>query len=48
VKKAQSKEMMPVLDKPTIQYMIEEAVQAGIRDILIIAGRGKYGTSRIS
>jgi len=41
VTKAQPKEMMPVLDKPTIQYVVEEAVAAGIDDILIITGRGK-------
>lgn len=41
VTKAQPKEMMPVLDKPTIQYVVEEAIEAGIEDILIITGRGK-------
>jgi len=41
VTKAQPKEMMPVLDKPTIQYVVEEAVAAGIDDILFITGRGK-------
>jgi UTP--glucose-1-phosphate uridylyltransferase len=39
--KAQPKEMLPVVDKPTIQYVVEEAVGAGIRDILIVTGRGK-------
>jgi len=39
--KAQPKEMLPLLDKPAIQYVIEEAVRAGITDILIITGRGK-------
>jgi UTP--glucose-1-phosphate uridylyltransferase len=39
--KAQPKEMLPVVDKPAIQYVIEEAVHAGITDILIITGRGK-------
>lgn len=39
--KAQPKEMLPVVDKPTIQYVVEEAVAAGITDILIITGRGK-------
>src|SRR5262245_17302950 len=39
--KAQPKEMLPVVDKPAIQYVIEEAVRAGITDILIITGRGK-------
>jgi UTP--glucose-1-phosphate uridylyltransferase len=39
--KAQPKEMLPVLDKPAIQYVIEEAVAGGITDILIITGRNK-------
>jgi UTP--glucose-1-phosphate uridylyltransferase len=39
--KAQPKEMLPVVDKPAIQYVVEEAVAAGIRDILVITGRGK-------
>jgi UTP--glucose-1-phosphate uridylyltransferase len=39
--KAQPKEMLPLLDKPAIQYVIEEAVRVGITDILIITGRGK-------
>jgi len=39
--KAQPKEMLPVVDKPAIQYVVEEAVRAGIRDILIVTGRGK-------
>ena len=46
VTKAQPKEMMPVLDKPTIQYVVEEAVLAGIDDILIITGRGKQAIER--
>jgi UTP--glucose-1-phosphate uridylyltransferase len=41
VTKAQPKEMLPILDKPAIQYVVEEAVRAGIHDILIISGRGK-------
>ncbi len=41
VTKAQPKEMLPVVDKPAIQYVVEEAVRAGIDDILIISGRGK-------
>lgn len=40
--KALPKEMLPIVDKPTIQYIIEEAIEAGIRDILIITGRGKW------
>jgi UTP--glucose-1-phosphate uridylyltransferase len=39
--KAQPKEMLPVVDTPAIQYVVEEAVRAGIDDILIITGRGK-------
>ena len=39
--KAQPKEMLPVVDKPSIQYVVEEAVRAGIDDILIITGRSK-------
>lgn len=39
--KAQPKEMLPIVDKPTIQYIIEEAVSAGIEEILIITGRNK-------
>jgi UTP--glucose-1-phosphate uridylyltransferase len=40
--KAQPKEMVPVVDKPAIQYVVEEAVRAGLEDILIVIGRGKY------
>jgi UTP--glucose-1-phosphate uridylyltransferase len=39
--KAQPKEMLPVVDKPAIQYIVEEAVYSGIEDIIIITGRGK-------
>ena len=39
--KAQPKEMLPIVDKPTIQYIIEEAVESGIEQILIITGRNK-------
>ena len=39
--KAQPKEMLPIVDKPTIQYIVEEAVKSGITDILIITGRSK-------
>lgn len=39
--KAQPKEMLPVFNKPTIQYVVEEAVNSGIDDILIITGKGK-------
>jgi UTP--glucose-1-phosphate uridylyltransferase len=40
--KAQPKEMLPVVDTPTIQYVVEEAVRAGMTDILVITGRGKH------
>ncbi|HEX7063885.1 MAG TPA: UTP--glucose-1-phosphate uridylyltransferase GalU [Bacillales bacterium] len=39
--KAQPKEMLPIVDKPAIQYIVEEAVAAGIEDLIIITGRGK-------
>ena len=39
--KAQPKEMLPVVDTPSIQYVVEEAVRAGLTDILIVTGRGK-------
>src|SRR6187431_2356480 len=43
--KAMPKEMLPVVDKPAIQYVVEEATQAGIDDILIIIGRNKNAVS---
>ena len=39
--KAQPKEMLPIVDKPTIQYIVEEAVASGIEDIIIVTGRTK-------
>lgn len=39
--KAQPKEMLPIVDKPTIQYIVEEAIESGITDIMIVTGRGK-------
>lgn len=39
--KAMPKEMLPIVDKPTIQYIIEEAVNSGIEDIIIVTGKGK-------
>lgn len=39
--KAMPKEMLPIVDKPTIQYIIEEAVESGIEDIIIVTGRSK-------
>src|SRR5689334_15024256 len=40
--KAVPKEMLPIIDKPALQYIVEEAVGAGIDDILIVTGRGKF------
>ncbi len=39
--KAMPKEMLPILDKPTIQYIVEEAAKAGIEDIIIVTGKHK-------
>ncbi|NLG93324.1 MAG: UTP--glucose-1-phosphate uridylyltransferase, partial [Clostridiales bacterium] len=39
--KSMPKEMLPIVDKPAIQYIVEEAVRSGIKDILIITNRGK-------
>jgi UTP--glucose-1-phosphate uridylyltransferase len=39
--KSQPKEMLPIVDKPSIQYVVEEAVAAGLTDVLVITGRGK-------
>ena len=39
--KALAKEMLPIIDKPTIQYIIEEAKKSGIEDILVVTGKGK-------
>src|ERR1700709_2726415 len=39
--KSSPKEMLPVVDKPAIQYVVEEAVSAGLTDVLMITGRGK-------
>lgn len=41
VTKSQPKEMLPVVDKPVIQYLVEEAVASGIEDIIFVTGRGK-------
>ena len=38
--KAQPKEMMPLVDKPTIQYVVEEAVASGLSEMIIVTGRG--------
>ena len=39
--KAQPKEMLPLVDKPTIQYVVQEAVDSGIEQIVIVTGRNK-------
>src|ERR687896_1465710 len=39
--KATPKEMLPIVDKPAIQYVVEEAVEAGLTDVLMVTGRGK-------
>jgi len=39
--KAQPKEMLPIVDKPIIQYLVEEAVESGIEEIIFVTGRGK-------
>ena len=39
--KSQPKEMLPIVDKPAIQFVVKQAVKAGLEDILIITGRGK-------
>lgn len=41
VTKALPKEMLPIIDKPTIQYIVEEAIESGIEDIIIVTGKGK-------
>ena len=41
VTKAMPKEMLPIVDKPTIQYIVEEAIQSGIEDIIVVTGKGK-------
>ena len=40
-KKAMPKEMLPVVDKPAIQYVVEEAVAAGLTEIIMVTGRNK-------
>ncbi|MEK4228831.1 UTP--glucose-1-phosphate uridylyltransferase GalU [Solibacillus sp. FSL H8-0538] len=39
--KAMPKEMLPIVDRPTIEYIVEEAIQSGIEDIIIVTGKGK-------
>lgn len=39
--KAMPKEMLPILDKPTIQYIVEEAIESGVEDIIVVTGKGK-------
>ena len=43
--KAMPKEMLPIVDKPAIQYVVEEAANAGVRDVLIVTGRNKGNLS---
>ena len=39
--KAMPKEMLPIVDRPTIEYIVEEAIASGIEDIIIVTGKGK-------
>ena len=39
--KSQPKEMLPIVDKPVVQYLVEEAVASGIEEIIFVTGRGK-------
>lgn len=39
--KAMAKEMMPIVDTPSIQYVVEEAIASGIEEIIIVSGKGK-------
>jgi UTP--glucose-1-phosphate uridylyltransferase len=39
--KSMPKEMLPIIDKPTIHFVVEEAIASGIEDIIVITGRGK-------
>lgn len=39
--KAMPKEMLPIVDRPTIEFIVDEAIQSGIKDILIVTGKGK-------
>lgn len=39
--KAMPKEMLPIVDKPTIQYIVEEAIESGVEDIIVVTGKGK-------
>ncbi len=41
ITKAQPKEMLPIVDKPIIQYLVEEAVKSGIKEVIFVTGRGK-------
>ena len=45
--KALPKEMLPIIDTPTIQYIVEEAVKAGIEDIIIVTGKQKRAIEKI-
>ncbi len=39
--KGNAERMLPIVDKPTIQYIVEEAIESGIEDIIIVTGKGK-------
>ena len=45
--KALAKEMLPIVDKPTIQFIVEEALKSGIEDILVVTGEVKNAPSKI-
>ena len=46
--KAMAKEMLPIVDKPTIQFIVEEALKSGIEDILVVTGKSKTFYRRIT
>ena len=46
--KALAKEMLPIVDKPTIQFIVEEALKSGIEDILVVTGKSKRSIEAVS
>ncbi|HHO57461.1 MAG TPA: UTP--glucose-1-phosphate uridylyltransferase, partial [Thermoplasmatales archaeon] len=46
ITKSSPKEMLPIIDRPAIQYVVEEAINSGIEDIVIVTGRGKEAIER--
>ena len=46
--KALAKEMLPIVDKPTIQFIVEEALKSGIEDILVVTGKSKRSIEDLS